>query len=433
MDKLIESVKNVFKLENIRKKVLFTLLMLFIFRLGAFIPVAGVNGDKFGQAMDQYGDIFGMLDVFSGGAFKMATVFAMSITPYINSSIIVQLLTIAIPKLEKMQKEDEQGQKKINDFVRYGAVILAFFQASVMFISMHNLDSLNDGFYSVMGYLSITFSFTAGTAFLMWLGEKITDKGVGNGISMIIMVGILSRIPSAVVRFISELDLATGIVDYLKLVFVIIVFLAVIVGVIYVDEAERRIPVQYAKRVVGRKMYGGQSTHIPIKVNLSGVIPIIFAMSLMAFPSTIVSLLGGDSNSGWVSFFSNPGSGWGAVGYCLLYSFLIIFFTFFYAIAQFNPIEVANNLKKNGGFIPGVRAGRPTADYLSSTLIRITWFGGFFLAIICIFPIVFGAITNINGLWFGGSSVLIMVGVATETIKQIDSMMITRNYKGFLD
>lgn len=433
MNKLFETVKNIFKLENVRKKVLFTLFMLLVFRFGAHIPVAGVDSAKFAKAMESYGDIFGLMDMFSGGAFKAVSIFAMSITPYINSSIIVQLLTIAIPRLERMQKEDEDGHKKINNMIRYGAIILAFFQATVMFISMNNLGCLTNGFYSVMGYISIVMSLTAGMAFLMWLGEQITDKGVGNGISLIIFAGIVSRGPSAIIDLVTNLELATGIIDYIKLLLIVVVFLAVIVGVICVDEAERKIPVQYAKRVVGRKMYGGQSTHIPIKVNLAGVIPIIFAMSLMAFPSTVVSLLGGNTEAGWVRFFSNPGTGWGAVGYCLLYAVLIIFFTFFYAIAQFNPIEVANSIKKNGGFIPGVRAGRPTADYLSGVLMKITWFGGLFLAAICILPIVLGAFTGIQGMWFGGSSVLIMVGVATETIKQIDSLMITRNYKGFLE
>lgn len=436
MGKMFETLRNAFKISDLRRKLLFTIFMLLIFRFGAHIPVPGINSAVFQEVIESLGSLGGMIDIIGGGALKTATIFAMSITPYINSSIIMTLLTVAIPRLERLQKEGEEGRKIIQQYVRYGTVILGFFQASVMYISMKNTGALTTGSDGFMGYLVIALSLTAGTAFLMWLGEQITEKGVGNGISLIIFAGIVSRAPSGVqtlVGLYSNEGLGTGILGIAAILGILAVFLAVIVAVIWVNQAERRIPVNYAKRVVGRKMYGGQSTHIPIKVNLAGVIPIIFAMSIMMFPSTIVGLFGGKTDSGFVAFFTNPDQGWGAVGYCVMYSILIIFFTFFYSIIQFNPIEIANNLKKNGGIIPSVRPGRPTSDYISRVLTRITWFGGLFLAVVTVFPVILGAVFHIQGIWFGGTAVLILVGVALETVKQIESMMLMRHYKGFLE
>lgn len=435
MQSLLETLRNAFKIVDLRKKLLFTLGMLIVFRFGSMIPVPGIIASAFAEKINTMGGLFGMMDMISGGSLKMATIFAMSITPYINSSIIIQLLTVAIPSLERLQKEGEEGRKKIQQFVRIGTVILGFFQASIMYISMKNLDTLKvaPGFIS---YIMVVLSFTAGTAFLMWLGEQITEKGVGNGISLIIFAGIVSRLPVAAVTLYNMLVngiLGQGILGYVGLIALLALYLGVVVAVIWVNQAERRIPVQYAKRVVGRKMYGGQSTHIPIKVNLAGVIPIIFAMSIMMFPQTIVSLLGGDTKSGWVAFFSSPETIQGAIGYSLGYSILIIFFTFFYSIIQFNPIEISNNIKKNGGFIPGVRPGKPTSDYISQVLNRITWFGGIFLALITVLPIILGAVFHLGNIWIGGTSTLILVGVALETVKQIESMMLTRHYKGFLE
>jgi len=437
MGNMLDTLRNAFKIADLRKKLMFTIFMLLVFRFGSHIPVPGINSEVFAEAFNKLGSLFGMVDIISGGSLKAATIFAMSITPYINSSIIMQLLTVAIPRLERLQKEGEEGRKKIQQYVRYGTVILGFFQASVMFISLKNMNSLVNKNPGIAEYLTIALALTAGTAFLMWLGEQITEKGVGNGISLIIFAGIVSRAPLGITTLYEYLiggKFGSGIIGIVVLVLILAVFLGVIVGVIWVNQAERRLPVQYAKRVVGRKMYGGQSTHIPIKVNLAGVIPIIFAMSIMMFPATILQLFGQDTKTGWVSFFSNPGQGiGGAIGYSLVYSILIIFFTFFYSIIQFNPIEIANNLKKNGGIIPSVRPGKPTSDYISKVLGRITWFGGFFLAAVTVFPILIGAIAGIQGIWFGGTAVLILVGVALETVKQIESMMLMRHYKGFLE
>ena len=434
MGNMLETLRNAFKIADLRRKLLFTIFMLLVFRFGSHIPVPGIDSKVFEEAFNNLGSLFGMVDIISGGSLKAATIFAMSITPYINSSIIMQLLTVAIPRLERLQKEGEEGRKKIQQYVRYGTVILGFFQASVMFISLKNMGSLINKNPGWIEYLTIAFALTAGTAFLMWLGEQITEKGVGNGISLIIFAGIVSRAPMGIETLFQKfVTPQSGIVGIITLIVILAVFLAVIAAVIWVNQAERRLPVQYAKRVVGRKMYGGQSTHIPIKVNLAGVIPIIFAMSIMMFPATIIGLFGGNTKDGIVGFLTNPTEGWSAAIYSIIYSILIIFFTFFYSIIQFNPIEIANNLKKNGGIIPSVRPGKPTSDYISKVLGRITWFGGFFLAVVTVFPIIIGSLTQMQGIWFGGTAVLILVGVALETVKQIESMMLMRHYKGFLE
>jgi preprotein translocase subunit SecY len=426
---MLETLRNAWKIPDLRKKILFTIAMLIIYRVGAHIPVPGMDPNKFAQLIGT-GSLSGFMDIITGGAFKNATIFAMSITPYINSSIIMQLLTVAIPRLERLQKEGEEGRKILQQYVRYGTILLGFLQAVGLYLSLRG--AIVDG-GSVLSFLTITLTFTAGTAFLMWLGEQITEYGIGNGISLLIFAGIVSRGPNALKTLISYYQggrLGSGAVGILGIAAILVIFILVIACVVWVQQGERRLPVQYAKRVVGRKMYGGQSTHLPIKVNLAGVIPIIFAMSIMLFPSTMVQMFAANSTSGIVRFFTNfPGTIW----YAIIYAILIIMFTFFYSIIQFNPIEISNNLKKNGGFIPGIRPGKPTSDYISKVLNRITWFGGLFLAAVTVVPIIFGIIFNLQNLWIGGTTVLILVGVALDTIKQMEAQMLMRHYKGFLE
>lgn len=428
MGGMLETLRNAWKIPDLRRKLVITVLLLLVYRAGSFIPVPGLDADALKSLMGT-GTLLGFLDIVSGGAFMNATIFAMSITPYINASIIMQLLTIAIPKLEQLAKEGEEGRKIMAQWTRYLTVILGFLQSIGFYVTLRNAIVGGGG---VIPFITITLSFTAGTAFLMWLGEQITEYGIGNGISLIIFAGIVSRGPNGVQvvynAYISG-SLGGGVLGILTILIILLVFLIAITGVIWVQQAERRLPVQYAKRVVGRKMYGGQSTHIPIKVNLSGVMPIIFSMSILAFPATIVQLFFSNSTNWFVrGILNSQGSWW----YSLLNAILIMFFTFFYTVIVFNPIEVANNLKKNGGFIPGIRPGKPTAEYISKVLNRITWFGGFFLAVVTVFPTLL-QFTGIKGVWFGGTAILILVGVALDTVKQIESQMLMRHYKGFLD
>lgn len=432
MGGMLEILRNAWKIPDLRKKLVLTLLMLLIFRLGAHIPVPGFNVEAYKVLMDKNaGGLAGFMDILSGGAFSQATIFTMSISPYINASIIMQLLTVAIPKLEQMQKEGEEGRKKIQQFVRYGTVVLAFIQASGLFYMLKNQNILiHEG---VLPYFTITLTFTAGTAFLMWLGEKMNDIGIGNGISLIIFAGIVSRGPSAAQKmylYYTEGVFGKGIIGIMVLILIVAVFIGLIAGVVWVQQAERRIKVQYAKRVVGRKMYGGQGTHIPIKVNSAGVIPIIFAMSITMFPLTIITLFfGQDPENSILKMLTKTG---GPV-YTLIYAALIMFFTFFYTLMVYNPIEVANNMKKNGGFIPGIRPGKPTSEYITKVLYRITFFNAIFLAVITIFPNIVGMATDIPNIWFTGTGLLILVGVALDTVKQIESQMLMRHYKGFLE
>ncbi|MBP5427303.1 MAG: preprotein translocase subunit SecY [Clostridiales bacterium] len=426
---MLDTFRNAWKISDLRKKIFFTIFMLLVFRLGSHIPVPGMNAARLQDLMRRGGAIFGFFDIVSGGSFANATIFAMSITPYINASIIVQLLTVAIPKFEQLSKEGEEGRKIIAQIIRYTTVVLAFVQAVGLTIGMRS--SIYGGL-NVLSFITVTLSFTAGTAFLMWLGEQITEKGIGNGISMLIFAGIVSRAPVGALAIVQNFragKFGQGAMAYLAISVVLAVFVAIIALVIWVQEAERRIPVQYAKRVVGRKMYGGQSTHIPIKVNLAGVMPIIFAMSFVALPSTIISVFAPNSQNKILVWFRNAQT---SILFALLTGVLIIFFTFFYSYIQFNPIEIANNMKKNGGFIPGIRPGKPTSEYISKILNRVTWFGAIFLAIIQLFPSIVGKLTHINGVWFAGTSVLILVNVALDTVKQIESQMIMRHYKGFL-
>ncbi len=426
----MDTLKNSWKIPDLKKKILITIGLLLVFRLGSKIPVPGLDPNWFAQLIAKGGQLFNFIDIIGGGSFKNATIFAMSITPYINASIIMQLLTIAIPKLEQLSKEGEEGRKKIGQWIRYATVILAFLQATAITIGLRGalISGLN-----VITFITVTLTLTAGTAFLMWLGEQITEYGIGNGISMLIFAGILSAGPTGASYIIKNYtlgNLGSGAIGILSIIGILVVFVAVIACVVWVNQAERRIPVQYAKRVVGRKVYGGQSTHLPIKVNWAGVIPIIFAMSIMMLPSTIVGFARPNATSGVAAFIKDWGNHW---SYAVLYALLIIGFTFFYTYVQFNPIELANNMKKNGGFIPGIRPGKPTSDYIAKVLNRITWFGALFLALITIFPYIIGWITGIQGVWFAGTSVLILVGVAIDTVRQIESQMLMRHYKGFLE
>ena len=423
---MFKTLRNAWSIPDLRKKMLYTLLMIFVFRLGSFIPVPGVNAKALAELVDG-SSLFEMLNVFSGGAFSQATIFAMSITPYINSSIILQLLTVAIPALERLSIVGEEGRKVIAKWTRIVTIILAFVQATGLYFGIRNAVSNP----SVMSYITIVATFTAGTAFLMWLGEQITQKGVGNGISIIIFSGIVAGLPTmftSLWRAFYEFNTIPWWVFALVVVF----FVAMIAFVVFITDAERRVPVQYAKRMVGRKMYGGQSTHIPLKVAMAGVIPIIFAMSILSFPSTIMQFTGSNPTGFWGKFWSffTPQS-W---VYVVIYFLLIIFFTYFYTAIQFNPIEVSNNMKKNGGFIPGIRPGKPTSDFISRILSKITLAGAFFLGVVAVIPLVIGiAYPQLSGIQIGGSSLLIMVGVALETVKQIESQMLMRHYKGFLD
>ncbi len=423
---MFKTLRNAWSIPDLRKKMLYTLLMIFVFRLGTYIPVPGLNASALKQLVDGSNSLFGLLDAFSGGSFSNATIFAMSITPYINSSIILQLLTVAIPALERLAKEGEEGRKVIAKWTRIITIVLAFIQATGMYFGIKGAVK-NPG---VTSYIVIVATFTAGTAFLMWLGEQITQKGVGNGISLIIFAGIVSRIPT--MGYTLYQNVSTGSVAWWAAVLVGIFAVAMIAFVVFITDAERRIPVQYAKRMVGRKMYGGQSTHIPLKVAMAGVIPIIFAMSIMSFPSTIMQFTGEPTSGFWRSFWSFIGSG--SWFYIVLYFLLILFFTYFYTAIQFNPIEVSNNMKKNGGFIPGIRPGKPTSDYINRILSKVTLAGAFFLGVVAIIPLVFGKLVpTLSAVSMGGTSLLIMVGVALETVKQIESQMLMRHYKGFLD
>ena len=421
-----------------RKKILYTMMMIVVFRLGTHIPVPFMNPAAMKEliSMGGEGGLLGLLDMFSGGAFGNATIFAMSITPYINASIIMQLLTVAIPALEKLQKEGEEGRKKIAQWSRYLTVVLGLIQATGLYftLSRSNLGNSNIRAITDTGFLTgltVILTFTAGTAFLMWLGEQINEKGIGNGISMLIFAGIVSRGPQMIGTFVAYFRVDR--LNWFSMTVLVIVALLVVALVVMMNNAERKIPVQYSKRVVGRKMYGGQSTHIPIKVASAGVLPIIFAMSIMAFPATVSGFFGKTTENasgflGWLLRFLSPQHWF----YGVLYFLLILFFTYFYTAIQFNPIEMSNNMKKNGGFIPGIRPGRSTSDYINKVLSRMTIVGATFLGLIAVLPIFMSQGANLN-ISIGGTSLLIVVGVALETTRQMESQMLMRHYKGFLE
>ena len=429
---MFQTLKNAWSMPELRKKILYTLFILLIFRFGSCIPVPFINTSLLSEYFNQAavgGSMLGYLDMFTGGGLSRATIFAMSITPYINASIILQLLTVAIPALERMVKDGgEEGRKKIASWTRYLAVILGLLQGFSYYALLRN-----QGFLSNTGALAgaaIILTFTAGTALIMWLGEHITQNGIGNGISIILFAGIVSRGPS-LLRTLWNL-VQTGGQGILSAILMVIIGLAIVVFIVFMSNAERRIPVQYAKRVVGRKMYGGQSTHLPIKVNASGVMPIIFASSILSLPQTITMFWQPESGTvGYhiLNLFSqaNP-------FYIVVYALLILAFAYFYASIQFNPIEIANNLKKNGGFIPGFRPGKPTSDFITKALGKVTFVGAIFLAIVAILPLVVGAISpTLSNVALGGTSVIIVVGVALDTVKQLEAQMLMRHHKGFLE
>lgn len=429
---MFKTLQNAWKIPDLRKKMLYTLLMLIIFRLGSFIPVPGINGEMIKEMMGGLdGGIQGLMNNFSGGALERASIFAMGITPYINASIILQLLTVAIPALEKLSKEGEEGRKKIASYTRVVTIVLAFVQATGLFFGLQG--AMTDG--GVFAYFIVVFTFTAGTAFLMWLGEQITEKGIGNGISMLIVIGIVSRGPKVIQSMRAMITQGGGInIQSTAIIVAVIVIAIVAVGaVVLMNEAERKIPVQYAKRVVGRKAYGGQSTHIPLKVIMAGVMPIIFAVSIMSFPKTISMFIHGQTGptEGVWAFILNIFSETHPF-YMVCYFLLILFFTYFYTSIQFNPIEISNNMKNNGGFIPGIRPGKPTSDYIAKVLSKVTLIGAIFLAILAIFPLLLALIPSMSSFSIGGTSLLIVVGVALETVRQMESQMIMKHYKGFL-
>ena len=445
---MIQTIKNAWKVPELRGKILFTVFALLIFRVGSAIPVPFIDTKTLSDYIQsQSGTIFGLLNVMSGDAFAQATVFALSIQPYINSSIIIQLLTIAIPALERLQKEGgEEGKKKLEAITRYATVAIAIIQA-FGFYTFLRVGSNGTSLLTVQGVwpaFVIIAAFVAGSAFLMWLGEQITEFGIGNGISIILFAGIVARGPAMVstiyngVRaWMANANPETAIVMHPVFVpFVIIGMLLLVAFIVFITDAERRIPVQYAKRVVGRKMYGGQSSHIPIKVNMSGVLPIIFAQAIASIPATIGMFIP-NKGAGWTAFeeiFSPTG-----LVYSVVYCLLIILFSYFYNTIQFNPVEVANNLKKNGGFIPGFRPGKPTSDFLSKVISRLTMFGAIYLGVVALLPTVVGNIMGAFGssagssLGIGGTSVIIVVGVALETVKALEAQLMMRHYKGFLE
>lgn len=426
---MLETIKNAWRVAELRKKILYTLFIVFIFRLGSSIPVPFVDFRALAQVFEQQtsnGSLLSFMDVFTGGGLSNATIFAMGITPYINASIILQLLTVAIPALEHMVKDGgEEGQKKIASWTRYIAVLLGFVQGFSYYMLLKSWGLLTET--GVWAAIVIIMAFTAGTALIMWMGEHITQNGIGNGISIILFAGIISRGPS----------LATALVQLFKTsavigILMILVALAMVVFIVYMSNAERRIPIQYAKRVVGRKMYGGQSTHLPIKVNATGVMPIIFASSILSLPATIQMFWNpeaGTVGASIMSLFQQT-----SPFYIALYAVMIFGFSYFYASIQFNPIEIANNLKKNGGYIPGFRPGKPTSDFIMKALGKVVFVGAIFLCVVALVPLIIGAFnSNLRNVALGGTSVIIVVGVALETVKQLEAQMMMRHHKGFLE
>lgn len=426
---MLETLRNAWKIKEIRNKILFTIFIIIIFRIGAVIPVPYIDVAALKAASESgvTNEFFSYLSILTGGGLEYGAIFAMSVTPYINSSIIVQLLCVAIPVLERWQKEGEEGQKKLAQLTRYATVVLALIQGIAYYVYLNNSRylSVSGTFAKIFAPVVIVLAFTAGSALVMWLGEQIDSKGIGNGISILLFAGILSRGPQALNALIAY----WGLKQYVAVIGIVIGFLLVIAFVVWMTAAERRIPVQYAKRVVGNKMYGGQNTHIPIKVNMAGVMPIIFASSILMLPTMILGFMKDTEKVMYkvLSLFSVQG-----LFYAVVYFFLIIGFAYFYATIQFNPVEMANNLRKNGGAVPGIRPGKPTSDFISKILSRITLMGAIFLSAIAILPIIIGSVGKIN-ISLGGTSVLIMVGVALDTVRNLESQMMMRHYKGFLD
>ncbi|WP_251425443.1 preprotein translocase subunit SecY [Veillonella agrestimuris] len=419
---MLDSLSNIFKITELRNKVLYTLMMFAVFRAGIHIPVPGVDASVI-ESLFTSGNLFGLLDLFAGGALSKFSIFAMSITPYINASIIMQLLQAVVPQFEAWSKDGEDGRKKIAKVTRYGTVVLGFIQAFGMAYALRaNAALVNNDLLSVF---VVAIILTAGTCLLMWLGEQITAYGIGNGISLIIFAGIVARLPEGIQTIVQYLQ--TGTINMFQAFLFAIIAIAMIAVVVAVTQGQRRIPIQYAKRVVGRKMYGGHSTFLPLKVNQAGVIPIIFASSVLMFPVTLAQFIDSDMIRSIADLFT-----WGTPLQTALYAVLIFIFTYFYTAISINIPDMADNMKKHGGFIPGIRAGKPTADYVDSVMTKITLAGAVFLAIVAIVPNFLGSITGVQGIYFGGTALLIVVGVALDTMQQIESLMVTRHYKGFV-
>ena len=430
---MFETLKNAWKIEDLRKKLIYTMLILLVVRIGSAIPVPFIDPSFLKAMVNSTGNLLGYLDMLTGGAFSQATLFALSISPYITSSIVIQLLTVAIPALERMAKEGPEGQERLKKITRYTTVALAVLQAVAFYTMFRNSLAVayTDGFSGVLAAVTIVGAFTAGAMLVVWLGERIDEKGIGNGISLILFAGIVSRIPAAVGDRIKVM-LEQGGVMWLWVPLIGLVFLAEIAFIVLMNNAERRIPVQYAKKVVGRKMYGGQSSFMPIKVNMSGVLPVIFASTFLAIPGTIGGFLNLDpiEHPYWTQFFNM--FSYRSLLYAVLYFLLIIGFNYFYIAIQYNPIEMANNLRKNNGAIPGIRPGKPTSDFITKVISKITLVGALMLAAIAILPILITAVTGMN-VALGGTSVIIIVGVALDTVRSLESQMMMRHYKGFLE
>lgn len=432
---MLKTIRDAWKIDDLRKKMLFTLFVILLYRLGDAIPVPYVNLDALSGYFESiHSTVLGLINTMSGGSFSRATIFALSIQPYINASIIIQLLTLAIPALERLQKDEgEEGQKKLASITRYSTVLIALLQGYAYYALLKNSNYQGTALLTGTGVwdaIVIILTFTSGSALIMWMGEQITEFGIGNGISIILFASIVSRLPSDLYRLIS--GISSGSISIPLAILIIVGALAMIVLIVFVTDAERRIPIQYSKRVVGRKVYGGQSTHLPMKVNMSGVMPIIFAQSIAMLPATICAFVP-KWKDGWAMrhIFDST-----TVPYAVIYFLLIIFFSYFYSTIQFNPIEVANNLKKNGGFIPGFRPGRPTSEYIQKSLNKITLFGAIYLGIVAVAPIIVDMCSSearTYGLALGGTSIIIVIGVALETVRALEAQMVMRNYKGFLE
>ncbi|MDU1131056.1 preprotein translocase subunit SecY [Veillonella sp.] len=419
---MLDSLSNIFKITELRNKILYTLMMFAVFRAGIHIPVPGVDASVI-ESLFTSGNLFGLLDLFAGGALSKFSIFAMSITPYINASIIMQLLQSVVPQFEAWSKDGEDGRKKIAKVTRYGTVVLGFVQAAGMAFALRANNALvNNDFLSVF---VVAIILTAGTCLLMWIGEQITAYGIGNGISLIIFAGIVARLPDGLETIYQYIQ--NGTINMFQAFLFAVIALAMIAVVVAVTQGQRRIPIQYAKRVVGRKMYGGHSTFLPLKVNQAGVIPIIFASSVLMFPVTIAQFIDNEFVHKIADLFT-----WGTPLQTVLYALLIFIFTYFYTAISINITDMADNMKKYGGFIPGIRAGKPTADYVDNVMTRITLAGAVFLAVVAIIPNFLGSITGVQGVYFGGTALLIVVGVALDTMQQIESLMVTRHYKGFV-
>ena len=438
MKGIIDTLINAVKLPELRKKLLFTLLILGLYMLGGLVPAPAIDREAFSSIIQSsWGQLGGLMDIISGGGLYSATIFAMGITPYINASIIIQLLTVVIKPLEEMAKEGETGRKKMTKITRFLAIGLAVVQSFIF--TWSTKEALIKSLPMVLAFILVAITFTAGTCFVVWLGERINEKGIGNGVSLFIFAGIVTRLPQMAVTLLSKSQTISG---YLKspvlgtilgiLLFVVatLVSVAIIIFVIYVQNAERRITVQYSKKTVGRKTYGGQNSYIPIKINQSGVMPVIFTMSIMSLFSIIISI-----------FFSGPDNVVGKLAkdfnespfYYVFYVVLVLLFTFFYSLIQFNPIEISNSIQRSGGFIPGIRPGKPTSEFIRVTAMRLCWIDGLFLSIVCLVPTIVGTLTGLENVWFAGTSVLILTGVANDLVRQIESQLVTRNYRGFLD